>query len=145
MRRVVIAVALAAAGVAPLLRYHPSPGTASVAVAPTPSSGTGSPRSPATGATGGSARRTVDGSVVNTPYGPYQVRASFDGKRLTDIRLITVPSDGHSQSIAGYAGPILRAEALKAQSSTIDTVSGATYTSDAYRRSLQSAIDAAWH
>ena len=37
--------------------------------------------------------------------------------------------------------PILHSEALQAQSAQIDTVSGATYTSEAYRESLQSAID----
>ena len=41
------------------------------------------------------------------------------------------------------AAPTLRREALAAQSAKIDTVSGATYTSEGYRQSLQAAIDAA--
>ena len=40
---------------------------------------------------------------------------------------------------------MLRSEALTAQSAQIDLVSGATYTSDAYAQSLQSALDQAAH
>jgi uncharacterized protein with FMN-binding domain len=39
--------------------------------------------------------------------------------------------------------PVLNAEVVDAQSAGIDMVSGATYTSEAYIRSLQSAIDQA--
>lgn len=39
--------------------------------------------------------------------------------------------------------PVLSRETLQAQSGNIDTVSGATYTSEGYRQSLQSALDAA--
>ena len=52
-------------------------------------------------------------------------------------------SSGTSVSISNYAAPILRQEAVAAQSAQIDMVSGATYTSMAYQQSLQSAIDAA--
>ena len=46
-------------------------------------------------------------------------------------------------AINAAATPVLRQEALQAQSATIDTVSGATYTSTGYVQSLQSAIDQA--
>ena len=51
--------------------------------------------------------------------------------------------DGKSVRINERAVPQLNSEALTAQSAEVDTVSGATYTSNDYRRSLQSAIDAA--
>ncbi len=52
-------------------------------------------------------------------------------------------SSSRSVSISAQAAPILRQEALAAGSAKIDTVSGASYTSDAYIQSLQSALDAA--
>ena len=51
--------------------------------------------------------------------------------------------DGHSQRISQAAEPILREEALSAQTANIDLLSGATYTSEAYVESLQSALDQA--
>ncbi|MBV9039559.1 MAG: FMN-binding protein [Acidimicrobiia bacterium] len=61
---------------------------------------------------------------------------------MTDVQALQLPSDyARSQQISDYAGPKLRQEALDAQSANIDTVSGATYTSDGYRQSLQSALD----
>jgi uncharacterized protein with FMN-binding domain len=84
---------------------------------------------------------TVEGSTVDTEFGPYQVQVVFTGNKITDVRLITEPSDPHSQRIAANAAPTLREEALQAQNATIDTVSGATTTSEAYAQSLQAAID----
>ena len=52
-------------------------------------------------------------------------------------------SSGQDEQINGQAIPILEQETLTAQSSRVDTVSGATYTSDGYRRSLQAALDTA--
>jgi uncharacterized protein with FMN-binding domain len=79
---------------------------------------------------------------VNTDFGPYQVQVTFNGNRITDVQIVTEPSDGHSQRIAANAAPTLRQEALQAQSAKIDMVSGATETSQAYAQSLQAAIDA---
>jgi uncharacterized protein with FMN-binding domain len=57
---------------------------------------------------------------------------------------VQLPSDrARSQGISSDAGPQLRSEALRAQSARINTVSGATYTSDGYAQSLQSALDRA--
>ena len=88
-----------------------------------------------------SRQKTVDGSIVDTEFGPYQVQVVFTGNKITDVQLITEPSDRHSQRIAANAAPTLRVEALQAQSARIDTVSGATTTSEAYAQSLQAAID----
>ena len=136
MRRVVLVLALTIAGLVPLLRYHPN-GTPPAAAAHDPASAptvaTGPP--PA-------GSKTVDGSTVDTEFGPYQVRVTFNGTTITDVQIITEPDDRHSQRIANRAAPTLRDEALHAQSARIDTVSGATATSEAYAQSLQAAIDA---
>ncbi|MFE9690060.1 FMN-binding protein [Micromonospora sp. NPDC005806] len=103
----------------------------------------------ATGATGSGGtdsggNGTVTGSVAQTRWGPVQVRIAVSGGKITEVTAVRVP-DGNrrDQEINDYAVPILRQQALAAQSARIDTVSGATVTSDGYRESLQSAIDAA--
>jgi uncharacterized protein with FMN-binding domain len=66
-----------------------------------------------------------------------------DGK-VTRSKVTQVPwNDRRDQEVNGYAVPILNKEAVQAQSGTIDMVSGATFTSDGYIQSLQSAIDKA--
>jgi uncharacterized protein with FMN-binding domain len=86
---------------------------------------------------------TVNGAVVDTNYGPVQVQITVSGGRITRADAIVYPQgSGRDQEINSYAIPQLDQETLDAQSANIDTVSGATYTSDGYRRSLQSAIDA---
>jgi len=88
--------------------------------------------------------RAYTGSTAQTRYGPVQVQIVVQGTRITDVRNLQMPADTQrSQEISDYAGPQLRQEALNAQSSNIDTVSGASYTSEGYRESLQAAIDAA--
>ncbi|HET7495387.1 MAG TPA: FMN-binding protein [Candidatus Limnocylindrales bacterium] len=82
------------------------------------------------------------GATVTTRFGPVQVRVTISGGTITDVVALQMPSrDGHSQRIAELAEPILRQEALQAQSAQIDLLSGATYTSEAYAESLQSALD----
>ena len=64
--------------------------------------------------------------------------------KVTAVDAVQYPNgDGHSQQINSYAVPTLNSEVLAAQSARIDAVSGATYTSNAYAQSLQSALDAA--
>ncbi|CAN7535810.1 FMN-binding protein [Terrabacter sp. LjRoot27] len=87
---------------------------------------------------------TVDGAVVGTQYGSVQVRVSFTGTKITNVHALQLTDSSRtSVSISAGAAPTLRQEALAAQSAQIDVVSGATYTSEAYQQSLQSAIDAA--
>ncbi|MBB5153847.1 FMN-binding protein [Saccharopolyspora phatthalungensis] len=142
MRRFGAILALAVAGLLPLVRYQSSHDAAARASSAVPA-GTGA--APAPGKTappnpaGGD--KTVDGSLVQTEFGPYQVRVVFTGTKITDVQLITEPSDRHSRRIASSAAPTLRQEALRAQNANLDTVSGATTTSNAYAQSLQAAID----
>ncbi len=87
---------------------------------------------------------TVDGDVVQTRYGPVQVRIAVANGTITDVTAVVYPdSDRRDLQINSRALPLLRASALAAQSADIDTVSGATATSEGYRESLQAAIDAA--
>ena len=97
--------------------------------------------SPATGAGGG---KTYTGSVASTRWGDVQVTITVSGGRITDVAIPVYPDgNGRDQEINASALPVLRQETLEAQSAGIDTVSGATVTSDGYLQSLQSALDAA--
>lgn len=87
---------------------------------------------------------TVDGPTVNTRFGPVQVEVVINNGRITDIKALQLPDgDRRSASISTRVEPTLRSQALQAQSAGINGVSGATYTSIAYARSLQAALDAA--
>ena len=87
--------------------------------------------------------RTVLGAPVDIGYGTVQVRVRWSGPRIVEVTAAQLPTGGRSSDISAYAGPVLRREVLAAQSATIDVVSGASYTSDGYARSVQSALDAA--
>ena len=87
---------------------------------------------------------TVNGAPADTPYGPVQVQITLTNGRIVRADAIDYPQGGgRDQEINSQAIPQLDRETLQAQSAQIDTVSGATYTSDGYRQSLQSALDAA--
>ncbi|MEV6980640.1 FMN-binding protein [Sphaerisporangium sp. NPDC051017] len=100
---------------------------------------------PTRSGSGTSARsRTVTGAAVDTRWGPVQVRITVEGGRISAVEAVVVPdANPRDREINSVAVPILTQEALAAQSAQIDTVSGATYTSDGYRGSLQSALDKA--
>ncbi len=84
------------------------------------------------------------GDVVNTRYGPVQVQVTISNGKIVDVTALQLPAnDPRSAQISEYVEPILRSSALQAQSAQVDLVSGATYTSDAYARSLQAALDQA--
>jgi uncharacterized protein with FMN-binding domain len=96
------------------------------------------------GATATAGTRTVDGPVISTRFGSVQVEVTLDGKQIVDIAALRLPSgDRRTNQISSYAEPVLRTQALQAQSATIDGISGATYTSVGYARSLQGALDSA--
>ena len=86
--------------------------------------------------------KTIDGQVEQTAYGPIQVSVTFVDSTITAVTELQAPNDrGRSVEINQQAAPILEQEVLAAQSANIDTVSGATYTSEGYAQSVQSAID----
>jgi uncharacterized protein with FMN-binding domain len=91
-----------------------------------------------------SGTQTLTGQVVSTRYGDVQVAVVVQGTRILDVKPLQLPFDRpRSQSISNQAAPLLLREVLDAQSAQIDTIGGATYTSDAYAQSLQSALDKA--
>jgi len=85
--------------------------------------------------------KVATGAARTTPHGTLQLRVNLSDGRITDIAAVRLPAGGRSTEINGYAVPILRLEVLLAQGADVDTVTGATNTSNAYRASLQSAID----
>jgi uncharacterized protein with FMN-binding domain len=117
---------------------RPAPRTTST-VRPTPRPLTTTPTPPTS-----SSALVVAGGVVDTPYGPVQVEITVRAGQITKVRALERPSgDGRTDQINGYAIPQLDHEAVAAQNAHLDTVSGATFTSEGYTQSLQSAIDAA--
>lgn len=108
--------------------------------------GTTGPDAAAGGTAGSDASgaQTYDGSVAQTRWGPVQVRIHVSNRKIIKINVLQIPDGNrHDREINQYAIPILHDETLQAQSAQIDTVSGATVTSDGYRESLQAAMDAA--
>lgn len=130
MKRAIPVVALTVAGLIPVWRYEPSVGGTTAATAEPATTPSAAPN-PASG-------RVVKGTTVTTDKGPVQVQVTFSGDRITAVRMLQQPN--HPQTTA--AVPVLVSETLKAQSADIDTVSGATITSDGYKESLQAALDA---
>ncbi len=91
-----------------------------------------------------SASKNYDGQAVETRYGTVQVQVTVAGTKITNAQFLQLTSfDPRSADINSQAGPLLLQETLQAQSSQIDTISGATYTSEGYLQSLQSALDQA--
>lgn len=93
-------------------------------------------------ATTGPAAQFV-GPPAADPYGDVQVQITIQDGKIVDLVALAMPVGGHSGRISSYVAPILRTQALTAQSANIDGVSGATYTSRAYAQSLQGALDQA--
>ncbi|MEV4557445.1 FMN-binding protein [Kitasatospora sp. NPDC049285] len=154
MRRAVITASATAAGVVLLLSLKPHDAATTAAISSVSGTGSGSAGQPqdashtsaapsTTPSTTGSSR-TVTGTAINTRYGPVQVKLTLSGSTISKIDVIQYPTrDRRDQEINSYAIPVLNQEAIAAQNASIDVVSGATYTSEGYTRSLQSALDQA--
>jgi uncharacterized protein with FMN-binding domain len=130
-----------------------SNGTTGSASSGAPSSGTSgsssgstaqaSPSAGTTGSTGTTGTETLTGAVYGSRYGNTQVQVTITNGQITSVTALQLPTGGRSGQISQYVEPILSSEALTAQNANIDIVSGATYTSEAYAQSLQSALDQA--
>ena len=166
MKKTIFVVALSIAGFISVWRFEPGPvqNTSAIAQAPPPPAVTApstpdtstAPSTSATPPTSSSAAPapstseapatrdradetvTKQGSAESSRYGTVQVQVTFTGSRIAVITLLQAPDSGRSLT----ALPKLQAEAIKAQSADIDTVTGATETSESYKTSLQAAIDA---
>lgn len=168
MRTIIAALMGTISGLVLLFSYHTSSGTQAATVAATstedgqsatttPNAGeseAGSSSSVAdesstddgtSTSTTGSVSGTFTGAAVETRYGAVQVEITVENGVITSSQAIQYPNrDRHDQQINAYAVPVLNSEAVDAQSADIDSVSGATFTSVGYARSLQSAIDEAF-
>jgi uncharacterized protein with FMN-binding domain len=86
--------------------------------------------------------RHATGGVAQYAYGDLSVQVTVTGSRITDVGIASIQEvDQRSVDIDDQAIPLLRQQVLRVQSANIDGVSGATFTSQAYAQSLQSALD----
>lgn len=162
MKRAVIATGATVIGVAWLLTYKAAPPQigALASVPPTPSAGNTSPSPSAspfatpspsvtpppspTPSTSTAVNGTFTGSDAPNFFGDVVVRVVISNGHITDVQAVKLPTDrAYSAYVSQIAGPLLRTEALQAQSATIDIISGATYTSQSYAQSLESALQQA--
>jgi uncharacterized protein with FMN-binding domain len=156
MRNTLLAVSGTVVGLVLLLSFktHPAAVTSPPAALGTPApdaAGGASPSpaasstptsAPGSAASGGS--RTVTGEAAQTRFGPVQVQITVAGGAVTSVTAVDYPqNDPRDVQINSFAIPQLNQEATAAKSTSIDVVSGATYTSQGYIQSLQSALDQA--
>jgi uncharacterized protein with FMN-binding domain len=152
VRRVVIALASTATGIAAILGLHSNRGAtfpkaadrASSSGHPSDSSSptTTSPTSSATTIPPTSLAGSAVGSSVQYGFGVLAVKVTVSGGRISDLVVQGLQvSEPYSQSLAEQAIPVLKNEVLAAQSTDVSAISGATYTSEAYLQSVQSALD----
>lgn len=107
--------------------------SASATSTPAPATGGGTPKS-----------GTFTGQSIFNGYGNVQVQITVSNGKVTDVQALQLPTDrAYSAQVSQYVAPILRSEALQAQSAQISLISGATFTSEAYAQSLQSALQQA--
>ena len=84
------------------------------------------------------------GNVIDAYYGNVQVKAVIFGGKITDVQFLDYPKDRQtSVRINSRAMPYLTSEAIALQDSNVDTVSGASFTSAAFRKSLAGALSQA--
>jgi uncharacterized protein with FMN-binding domain len=123
-----------AAGATPAPRQSLAPGV-------TPAPATPEPQQPAATPAPITGTETVDGDPIDTFYGTVQIALVVQNGKIVDVQELQMPSDRRlSQQISAQAGPMLRSQALRSQSADINGVSGASYTSYGFWKSLQSAL-----
>lgn len=87
---------------------------------------------------------SYQGSVADAYYGNVQVQADVKNGQLVSVRILQYPNDRNtSRYINSQALPMLKQEAIQAQTAQVDFISGATLTSNAFVQSLSSALDQA--
>ncbi|WP_073947441.1 FMN-binding protein [Streptomyces kebangsaanensis] len=143
VRRAVLVGAATVSGIVLLLSLKPASDPASASAAGSaPQQSAAAQESPQGGS---GAQRTgtqnVTGDVARTQYGNVQVRLTVNDGKVVEAAAVQAPQGGVSGQKTDLAVPRLNQAAVAAQSADIDTVSGATYTSDGYKQSLQSALD----
>ena len=150
MRRVILAVTGTIAGLVALLSFKSHAPSVPAAATTGTSGGSSSSSTTVQGEffTGSQAANlppeetALTGHVANTVYGPVQVQLIVRHSKIIKVAVLQQPTTTiHDIQIGQFAFPELISETLKAQSAKIDAVSGASYTSEGYIQSLQSALD----
>src|SRR4051812_30485787 len=145
MRRVALAIVSTVAGLVMLLSFKTqssatkppavigsaNPG-ADTASSPSSSPSSSFPSSSASSSSSSSSgTKTVTGDSVNTRWGPVQVQITVTSGKISKVSVVDyLNGNSRDQEINSYAIPQLVQETLSAQSAKIDTISGATVTSD---------------
>jgi uncharacterized protein with FMN-binding domain len=142
MRRAPLVLSATAAGLGAVLSYHAQP-KAPVGVTTGATATTATATStPAAKSGSGAAAHSATGAAVANRYGVVQVKVTVSGGKITSVTALQLPQqDPKSTQISQYAAPQLANEVLSAQGTRIDGVSGASYTTQSYETSLQSALD----
>jgi uncharacterized protein with FMN-binding domain len=162
MKRAPIVISATVAGLAGVLAFHTTPaklqlgalpsagggqpaGSARPAAAsghPAPSAGRTTRSTPAKRTSGSGGTRSAAGTAVNYSYGVMSVKVTISGSKILTVGIASIDDGGNprSESIDQQAIPVLEQEALQAQSANIQGVSGASYTSEGFTQSLQSAL-----
>jgi uncharacterized protein with FMN-binding domain len=157
MRRAPIILTATILGTTGVLLFKPVTTTAEASTSSTAASGstttsssapTSSASSSASSSSSGTTTTAKDGTYTGaaetTRFGTTQVKVTISGGKITEITTVQLNQDDpKSLQISESAAPTLRSEVLSKQTAAVDVVSGATYTSDAYEASLQSALDKA--
>ena len=139
-------LALTPATAAPATTLAPATTVAAAGGAAAPTTAAPTTAAPTTAAPVANAVKdgTYVGDGSRNRFGTVQVQVVYAGGQLTDVQILRYPDgDRRSIRINQYALPILISEAVQAQGSNINGVGGATYTSNSYYQSLQSALDVA--
>ena len=111
------------------------------ATVPAPSTSAGASTTPSSGSLKDG---TYTGQAIDTQYGPVQVGVTVSGGKINGVDFLAMPNDRpRSQFITLQAEPLLRQEALQTQTANINLLSGATFTSEGFAQSLQSALSQA--
>lgn len=111
--------------------------------APDPVAATSTP-APAPAQTGQYKNGTYTGNVADAFYGNVQVQVVISGGQITDVVFLQYPNHNNTSiNINSQAMPLLKQEALAAQSANVSGVSGASATSPAFQSSLASALSQA--
>jgi uncharacterized protein with FMN-binding domain len=139
------------AGFAGVLGFHSRPASSAApgshpAATGASRSGNGGPAAlpsaPSAAAGAGGPARTATGATEQYGYGQLAVKVTVAGTRITSVSVPAIQTaEPYSQQLATQVIPMLRSEVLAGQNARIHGVSGATYTSEAYAMSLQSALD----
>ncbi|MGW7253227.1 FMN-binding protein [Streptomyces sp. NPDC054834] len=141
IRRVVLATAATVSGVVLLLSLKPASDPASASAAGAAPQQTAAGQESPQGGAAAAGTGTVTGDVAQTQYGPVQVRLTVANGKVTKAEAVQAPKGGTSDQKTALSVPKLNQEAVAAGNANIDSVSGATYTSTGYKKSLQSALD----